>query len=88
MSFLPLSYALKDKVEEGQDYTENGAATGTTQDCKTKARPVSDASHRSNLYTPSVNDALVPLPDLWTEKIQPLLLKFRTAKQLALADIS
>ena len=88
VSFLPLSYALKDKVEEDQDYKENGAATGTTQDCKTKARPVSDASHRSNLYTPSVNDALVPLPDLWTEKIQPLLLKFRTAKQLALADIS
>ena len=88
VSFLPLSYALKDKVDDDQDEDLNGVSPATNRECKTKARPVSDASHRSNLYTPSVNDALVPLTDLWTEKIQPLLLKFRTAKQLALGDIS
>ena len=87
-SFLPLSYALKDKVDDDLDEDLNEASPATKRECKTKARPVSDASHRSNLYTPSVNDALVPLTDLWTEKIQPLLLKFRTAKQLALGDIS
>ena len=85
VSFLPLSYALKDKVDDEQD---DEVSPASKRECKTKARPVSDASHRSNLYTPSVNDALVPLPDLWTEKIQPLLLKFRTAKRLALGDIS
>ena len=88
VSFLPLSYALKDKVDDDQDDNLDGVSSAAKRESKTKARPVSDASHRSNLYTPSVNDALVPLTDLWTEKIQPLLLKFRTAKQLALGDIS
>ena len=88
VSFLPLSYALKDKVDDDLDTDPEGSSPAMKRECKTKARPVSDASHRSNIYTPSVNDALVPLTDLWTEKIQPLLLKFRTAKQLALADIS
>ena len=88
VSFLPLSYALKDKVDDDQDDNPDGVSSVAKRESKTKARPVSDASHRSNFYTPSVNDALVPLTDLWTEKIQPLLLKFRTAKQLALGDIS
>ena len=88
VSFLPLSYALKDKVDDDQDDDLEGVSPAKKGECKTKARPVSDASHRSNFHTPSVNDALVPLTDLWTEKIQPLLLKFRTAKQLALGDIS
>ena len=88
VSFLPLSYALKDKVDDDQDDDFEGVSPAKKGECKTKARPVSDASHRSNFHTPSVNDALVPLTDLWTEKIQPLLLKFRTAKQLALGDIS
>ena len=84
VSYLPLSYALKDTVED----TDNISNENSDTDTKTKARPVSDGSHRSNLHTPSVNEALVPIPDLWTGKIQHLLLKFRTAQRLAIADIS
>ena len=79
ISYLPLSYALKDT--EGNLDPEQPSS-------KIKARPVSDGSHKNTLQTPSVNEALVPLPDLWTGKIQHLLLKFRTSKRLALADIS
>ena len=84
VSYLPLSYALKDTVEETATSTQESTDTGT----KTKARPVSDGSHRANIHTPSVNEALVPIPDLWTGKIQHLLLKFRTAQRLAIGDIS
>ena len=83
-SYLPLSYALKDTVEDTATTHNEDVDTDT----KTKARPVSDGSHRANLHTPSVNEALVPIPDLWTGKIQHLLLKFRTAQRLAIADIS
>ena len=84
VSYLPLSYALKDTVED----TATTPKEGTDTDTKTKARPVSDGSHRANIHTPSVNEALVPIPDLWTGKIQHLLLKFRTAHRLAIGDIS
>ena len=83
-SYLPLSYALKDTVEEPATSSQESTDAGT----KTKARPVSDGSHRANIHTPSVNEALVPIPDLWTGKIQHLLLKFRTAQRLAIGDIS
>ena len=36
--------------------------------------------------TPSVNDAFVQIPDLWTDKIQNLMIKVSTAKRLGLAD--
>ena len=84
VSYLPLSYALKDTVEEPATSSQESTDAGT----KTKARPVSDGSHRANIHTPSVNEALVPIPDLWTGKIQHLLLKFRTAQRLAIGDIS
>ena len=77
VSFLPLSYALKDTVELEDDGSQ-----------RTKARPVSDGSHKGCVTAPSVNDALVQIPDLWTDKIQNLMIKFRTAKRLGLADIS
>ena len=77
VSFLPLSYALKDTVELEEDGSQ-----------RTKARPVSDGSHKGWSTAPSVNDALVQIPDLWTDKIQNLMIKFRTAKRLGLADIS
>ena len=90
VSYLPLSYALKDTVEEAEpgdgQQIPNTQAVNTVG--KTKARPVSDGSHRANIHTPSVNEALVAIPDLWTGKIQNLLLKFRTARRLAMADIS
>ena len=85
-SYLPFSYALKDEPahqEIEQDEVEVYKPPG-----KTKARPVSDGSHRANASTPSVNEALYDIPDLWTEKIQHLLIRFRTAKHLGLADIS
>ena len=84
-SFLPLSYALKDTVET----TDPDLHLESVQDTgKTKARPVSDGSHKATIHTPSVNEALVPIPDLWTGKIQNLLIKFRTARRMAMADIS
>ena len=95
-SYLPLSYALKDTVEtkvEMPEKDEEPTVSSMTPEAvkitgKTKARPVSDGSHKANLRTPSVNEALVTIPDLWTGKIQNLLLKFRTARRLAMADIS
>ena len=96
-SFLPLSYALKDTVETA-DTDEQAGLEPTQHESsfsppklahgKTKARPVSDGSHKANAHTPSVNDALIPIPDLWTGKIQNLMIKFRTARRLAMADIS
>ena len=96
-SFLPLSYALKDTVEtaesdEPPDFEptqhESPLSPPKLAHGKTKARPVSDGSHKANAQTPSVNDALIPIPDLWTGKIQNLMIKFRTARRLAMADIS
>jgi hypothetical protein len=86
ISYLPLSYALKDTVEEAGEPLLGAEPANLAG--KTKARPVSDGSHRANMHTPSVNESLVPIPDLWTGKIQNLLLKFRTARRLAMADIS
>ena len=86
VSYLPLSYALKDTVANQEEVGEAQQKSGTEE--KTKARPVSDGSHKASNHTPSVNEALTPLPDLWTGKIQNLLIKFRTANRLALADIS
>ena len=88
VSFLPLSYALKDTVaDQGVDVNQM-TQQKSSPDEKTKARPVSDGSHKATSQTPSVNEALVQLPDLWTGKIQNLLIKFRTANRLAMADIS
>ena len=96
-SFLPLSYALKDTVDVADpDLHPDVESTTIMSDSsqprlapgKTKARPVSDGSHKANADTPSVNEALVPIPDLWTGKIQNLLIKFRTARRMAMADIS
>ena len=81
-SYLPLSYALKDDpLDEDEENQVNHPG-------KTKARPVSDGSHQADASTPSVNTALVDIPDIWTEKIQNILLQFRTSKLLGLADIS
>ena len=85
VSYLPLSYALKDNPEDSASSQEGN---DTNIDSKTKARPVSDGSHKGGVDSPSVNEALVPIPDLWTGKIQHLLLKYRTAQRLALGDIS
>ena len=88
VSYLPFSYALKDTVaDQGVDDNQM-LQQKPSQDGKTKARPVSDGSLKATIQTPSVNEALVPLPDLWTEKIQNLLIQFRTANRLAMADIS
>ena len=88
VSYLPLSYALKDTVaDQGVDDNQMSQQKPSTDE-KTKARPVSDGSHKATSHTPSVNEALVQLPDLWTGKIQNLLIKFRTANRLAMADIS
>ena len=88
VSYLPFSYALKDTVAD-QGVDDNPMLQQKpSQDGKTKARPVSDGSLKATIQTPSVNEALVPLPDLWTEKIQNLLIQFRTANRLAMADIS
>ena len=96
-SFLPLSYALKDTVEVEDQDVQPELGPMPDMSCtsapklapgKTKARPVSDGSHKANAHTPSVNEALVPVPDLWTGKIQNLLIKFRTARRMAMADIS
>ena len=88
VSYLPLSYALKDTVaDQGVDVNQT-LQQKSSQEEKTKARPVSDGSHKATSQTPSVNEALVHLPDLWTGKIQNLLIKFRTANRLAMADIS
>ena len=88
VSYLPFSYALKDTVaDQGVDVNQL-TQQETSLDEKTKARPVSDGSHKATSQTPSVNEALVQLPDLWTGKIQNLLIKFRTANRLAMADIS
>ena len=75
--FLPLSYFLKD--------TSTLEEVGSQ---RTKARPVSGGSHKVCATAPSVNDALVQIPDLWTYKIQNIMIKFRTAKRLGLADIN
>ena len=97
ISFLPLSYALKDTVETANtdeqselepSHHELPFSPPKLAHGKTKARPVSDGSHKANAHTPSVNDALIPIPDLWTGKIQNLMIKFRTARRLAMADIS
>ena len=96
-SFLPLSYALKDTVDATDSDLHLDLEPTKNMPCppvpklaqgKTKARPVSDGSHKANAHTPSVNEALVPIPDLWTGKIQNLLIKFRTARRMAMADIS
>ena len=89
-SFLPLSYALKDTVETADTEEQPNLEPPQPKlaQGKTKARPVSDGSHKANAETPSVNDALIPIPDLWTGKIQNLMIKFRTARRLAMADIS
>ena len=87
VSYLPFSYALKDTVaDQGVDDNQM-LQQKPSQDGKTKARPVSDGSLKATIQTPSVNEALVPLPDLWTGKIQNLLIQFRTANRLAMADI-
>ena len=88
VSYLPLSYALKDTVEDQEMDVSQMPQQESSLGGKTKARPVSDGSHKATTQTPSVNEALVHLPDLWTGKIQNLLIKFRTANRLAMADIS
>ena len=87
-SYLPFSYALKDTVADPEVDDNQMSQQKPSPDEKTKARPVSDGSHKATSQTPSVNEALVQLPDLWTGKIQNLLIKFRTANRLAMADIS
>jgi hypothetical protein len=74
-SYLPVGYALRDTPEAPDDNTT-----------KTKCRLVIDASYAPK-GRPSVNEALIDLPDLWAVKIPHLMLKFRTVKHLAMTDV-